>query len=209
VPFLVLVVNSSLLVLALTLALAYLLGSIPFSYLVARHFGVEDVRKVGSGNVGATNVMRSAGKTAGILAFLLDAAKGAFAAILAQRLVGGSLAPPLAASAAVLGHMYPVWLRFKGGKGVATGAGAFCPMVPAAAIAAMLVFALVAAASRYVSLGSVAGTITLAALAFALGAPQPVWLSAAVVGALIVFKHRGNLARILRGSESRLGARSA
>lgn len=192
--------------LALALALAYLLGSIPFSYLVARRFGVQDVRKVGSGNVGATNVMRSAGKTAGILALVLDAGKGALAAFLAQRLIGGSVAPPLAASAAVIGHMYPVWLRFRGGKGVATGAGAFFPMAPRAALFAVLVFALTAAATRYVSLGSVAGTIALAALAFAFGAPRPVWLSAAFMGALIVFKHRANLSRIFRGTESRLGA---
>jgi glycerol-3-phosphate acyltransferase PlsY len=199
-------VNSSSL--AVALVLAYLVGAIPFSYLVARRFGVDDVRKVGSGNVGATNVLRSAGKTAGILALALDAGKGALAAWLAQRLVGGSVVPSLAAAAAVIGHMYPVWLRFKGGKGVATGAGAFFPMAPKAALVAVLVFALTAWASRYVSLGSVAGTITLAALAFAFGAPRPVWLSASLIGALIVFKHRGNLARVVHGGESRLGTRS-
>lgn len=193
--------------LVITLLSAYLLGSIPCSYLVARFFGVRDVRKVGSGNVGATNVMRSAGKTAGILAFFLDASKGAIAAIAAERLAGGPLLPPLAAATAVIGHMHPVWLGFKGGKGVATGAGAFLPLVPWAAAAAVLAFALTTAASRYVSLGSIAGTITLAACAFFLGAPRPVWLSAAAIGALIVFKHRSNLARILEGTENRLGVR--
>lgn len=193
----------------LALAAAYLLGSIPFSYLVARLFGVQDVRKVGSGNVGATNVMRSAGKTAGSLAFLLDASKGALAALVAERLAGGVTLPPLAAAAAVIGHMHPVWLSFKGGKGVATGAGAFLPLLPAATAAAVVVFVATAAATRYVSLGSVAGTLTLAGLAFWLGAPRPVWLSAAGIAALIVWKHRRNLERILNGSENRLGAKRA
>lgn len=193
----------------LTLAAAYLLGSIPFSYLVARLFGVEDVRKVGSGNVGATNVMRSAGKTAGGVALLLDASKGALAALLAERLADGVTLAPLAAAAAVIGHMHPVWLSFRGGKGVATGAGAFLPLLPAATAAAVVVFVATAAATRYVSLGSIAGTLTLAGLAFWLGAPRPVWLSAAGIAALIVWKHRGNLERIAKGSENRLGAKRA
>lgn len=192
--------------LAVVLALAYLLGSVPFSFLVARAFGVPDVREVGSGNVGATNVMRSAGKTAGILAFALDASKGAIAALVAQRLVPGPALPPLAAGAAVLGHMYPVWLGFRGGKGVATGAGAFLPLAPLATAAGALAFVITAAATRYVSLGSVVGTATLAATAFLTGAHPAVAWSAASIGALIVFKHRTNLERIFRGTESRLGA---
>src|SRR4030095_7386692 len=108
---------------ALVLVAAYLLGSIPFSYLVARQRGV-DVRTVGSGNVGATNVMRSVGKGAGILAFLLDASRGAAAAVLARRLSADDALPALAAVAAIVGHMYPVWLRFPGGQGVGTGGGA-------------------------------------------------------------------------------------
>src|SRR5512136_1559600 len=101
-------------------AASYLLGSIPFSFLVARAFGVRDVRRVGSGNVGATNVLRSAGKAAGLLAFALDAAKGAAATLLALHLLpGDAVAAALAAVAVVVGHMYPVWLRFQGGKGVA------------------------------------------------------------------------------------------
>ena len=192
------------------LGAAYLLGSIPFSFVVARWFGVEDVRRVGSGNVGATNVMRSAGKAAGVLAFLLDAVKGASAAFLAGLLEPpASIVPPLAAVAAVLGHMYPVWLRFQGGKGVATGAGAFVPLAPAATAGALLVFLLAAALTRYVSVGSVAAAAALAALAFALGSPAAVAWSAAFVAALVIWKHRGNLRRVAEGTESRVSAQRA
>jgi hypothetical protein len=123
---------------ALVLAASYLLGSIPFSYLVARLRGV-DVRTVGSGNVGATNVMRNVGKTAGLAAFALDAAKGAAAAVIAQRVGLGVGLAALAAVAAIFGHMYPVWLGFRGGKGVATGAGAFLPLAPLATADALRV----------------------------------------------------------------------
>ncbi len=190
----------------LTLIAAYLLGSIPFSYLVARHFGVSDVRKVGSGNVGATNVMRVAGRTAGVLAFLLDASKGALVALVAQRLSEGETLPALAATVAVLGHMYPVWLGFRGGKGVATGCGAFLPLVPKASLTGLAVFALTAAVSRYVSLASVAGTIALAVAAFVYG-PRPVAWAATAIGTLVIVKHRSNLERLRRGTERRVGAK--
>jgi len=187
-------------------AVAYLIGSIPFSFLVARAFGVHDVRRVGSGNVGATNVLRNAGKAAGVLALLLDLGKGAAASALAGRLAPGDEALPAAAAvAAVVGHMFPVWLRFEGGKGVATGLGAFAPLVPKAALAALLAFALVAAATRYVSLGSVAGGVALAASAFALRGPDPVAIAAALTFALVAFRHRSNLRRILGGRERRVG----
>jgi glycerol-3-phosphate acyltransferase PlsY len=188
------------------IAVAYLIGSIPFSFLVARAFGVHDVRQVGSGNVGATNVLRSAGKAAGALALLLDVGKGAGAAALAGRLAPGEAGLPAAAAvAAVVGHMYPVWLRFQGGKGVATGLGAFAPLAPAAAAGALAVFALAALATRFVSLGSVAGGAALAGLAFALRGPDPVAIAAAVTAALVVFRHRSNLRRILGGTERRMG----
>lgn len=188
------------------LGAAYLIGSIPFSFLVARLFGVEDVRRVGSGNVGATNVLRSAGKGAGLLAFLLDAGKGALAAYLAGLVEPpGSVGPPLAALAAVVGHMYPVWLRFQGGKGVATGAGAFVPLALAVVVISCVVFAVVAAATRYVSLGSIAAATALGAFAFVLGSPPAVAWAAATVGVLVIWKHRGNLRRLRDGTESRLG----
>ena len=145
---------------------AYLLGSMPFSYLVARRKGV-DVRRVGSGNVGATNVMRNVGRAAGLIAFALDAAKGAVAAWCwpvswSRR----GRCRRWRAVMAVLGHMYPVWLRFRGGKGVATGAGAFLPLVPLATAGALIAFALALALTRYVSLGSIIGSTMLAVLAF-------------------------------------------
>jgi glycerol-3-phosphate acyltransferase PlsY len=191
---------------AALLVLSYLIGSVPFSFLVAKAFGVRDVRRVGSGNVGATNVLRSAGKPAGVLAFLLDAGKGAAAAVIASRLApGAAWLPAAAAVAAVLGHMYPVWLRFEGGKGVATGFGAFVPLAPWATLAAVGAFAVVAGLSRYVSLGSVAGALTLAALAFAREGAGPVAIAAAFTAVLVVFRHRSNLRRIFGGSERRLG----
>jgi len=188
-------------------ALAYLLGSIPFSYVVARAFGVPDVRKVGSGNVGASNVMRSAGVGAGLLAFGLDALKGTLAVLLALRLDGGASVPSLAALCALLGHVYPVWLGFRGGKGVATGAGAFFPLAPLATAVALGVFLTTVVTFRYISLGSMAAGLTLPILTFALGGGA--WLTAATAtaAALIVLKHKDNIARLAQGSERRLGGR--
>ncbi len=188
------------------LAGAYLIGSVPFSYLVARAFGVADVRRVGSGNVGATNVMRSAGKAAGLLAFLLDALKGAAAALAVSSLApASSVLPALAAVLAVIGHMYPVWLGFQGGKGVATGAGAFLPLAPAATLLALGAFALGLAVTRYVSVGSIVGAVTLAVAAFILGSPSPVAWAATSAAALVVWRHRGNILRLARGGEGRVG----
>ena len=187
-------------------AVAYLIGSIPFSFLVARAFGVHDVRRVGSGNVGATNVLRSAGKAAGALALALDVGKGAAAAVLAEGLAPGEAALPAAAAvAAVVGHMFPVWLRFRGGKGVATGLGAFAPLAPTAALGAIFAFAVVALTTRFVSLGSVSGALVLAALAVGLRGLDPVALAAVLSAALVVFRHRSNLRRILGGTERRAG----
>jgi glycerol-3-phosphate acyltransferase PlsY len=192
----------------LAIAGSYLLGSIPFSYLVARLFGVADVRRVGSGNVGATNVMRSAGKTAGLVAFLLDALKGGAASYLVRVLLPGDpLWPSLAAAAAVLGHVFPIWLGFRGGKGVATGAGAFLPLAPGAAGIALVVFAATLAITRYVSLSSLLAAVSLPVGAALLGAPPPVWTSAAACATLIVVRHRANLERLRAGTESRIGAR--
>ncbi len=190
---------------AFILVSSYLLGSIPFSFLVGRAFGVADVRRVGSGNVGATNVFRSAGKTAGLLALLLDAAKGAAASLLALWLVPDQPAvAALAAVTAVLGHMYPVWLRFQGGKGVAAGLGAFAALVPKAAMAATGIFLLTLIATRYVSISSIVGTATLAALAFAFGSPAVAW-AATLTAVLVVLRHRSNLKRLKAGSERRAG----
>ena len=192
---------------ALALVLAYLLGSIPFSYLVARWKGI-DVRTVGSGNVGATNVMRSAGRAAGLAAFVLDFAKGSAATWLALRLAGPTVAAA-AAVVAVLAHMYPVWLSFKGGKGVATGAGAFLPIIPIPAIAGLLTFAVVAGLTRYASIGSIAGSSALPIVALLVHAPAASCWAAAAAAVLIIWKHRANLARIAAGTERRMGSRPA
>jgi glycerol-3-phosphate acyltransferase PlsY len=189
----------------LALVVAYLLGSIPFSYIVARVKGI-DVRTVGSGNVGATNVMRSAGRAAGLAAFVLDFAKGSAATWLALRLAGTEVAAA-AAVVAVLGHMYPVWLSFKGGKGVATGAGAFLPIIPVAAVAGLLTFAVVAGLTRYASIGSIAGSSALPIVAVLVRAPMACVVAATVAAVLIILKHRGNLARIAAGTERRMGSR--
>ena len=190
---------------AVALAIAYLIGSIPFSYLVARRKGI-DVRTVGSGNVGATNVMRSAGRAAGLAAFALDFLKGSLATWLALRLAGPTIAA-VAAVIAVLGHMYPAWLSFKGGKGVATGAGAFLPILPVAAVIGLLTFGVVAWLTRYASVGSIAGTTALPVVAWLMRAPAASTIAAAIAAALIVWKHRENIRRIAAGSERRMGAR--
>ena len=189
----------------LALSGAYLLGSIPWSFLVARLWGVSDVRAVGSGNVGATNVMRSAGWLPGLLALLLDTGKGAAAVALAQRFDAGGLLPALAAAGAVVGHVYPVWLGFRGGKGVATGLGAFVPAAPLACLAVLLVFAGVLGLTRFVSLGSIAGALALPPALLALDAPAPLVRVSVLLALLIVARHKDNIARLLQGSERRLG----
>jgi glycerol-3-phosphate acyltransferase PlsY len=191
---------------AVALVAAYVLGSLPFSFLVARAFGVRDVRQVGSGNVGATNVARSAGGGAGALALALDAGKGALASLLAMRLAPDRPGvAALAAAAAVIGHMYPVWLRFRGGKGVATGLGAFAPLAPLAALGATALFLVVTAATRFVSLGSMAGAAGLAAFVFVFHGPGPVAWTAGGTAALVLWRHRSNLRRLWAGEERRTG----
>jgi glycerol-3-phosphate acyltransferase PlsY len=194
----------------LVIAAAYLIGSIPFSFLVARSFGVKDVRRVGSGNVGATNVLRSAGRAAGAVALGLDLGKGALAVALAERLVPGDpLAGALAAFSVVVGHVYPIWLGLRGGKGAATGLGAFAVLEPVAALLALVVFLLAVGATQFASLGSLLGAVSLAALAFVFRGADAVAIAAAATAALIVFRHRANLRRIRDGSERRVGAREA
>jgi glycerol-3-phosphate acyltransferase PlsY len=194
-------------------ALAYLLGSIPFGYLLVRLRGGGDVRETGSGGTGATNVTRRAGKSVGILTLLLDALKGMAAVLFARAVlgVGAEWWVCAAAVAAVLGHVFPVWLRFRGGKGVATGLGVFLILAPLATACALVVFVAVVWLWRYVSLGSMtaAAVLPLAVWAFsAVGlsdrSAAPVLAVAVTGAALIVFMHRANIGRLLRGEESRL-----
>ena len=192
----------SLLVLA-----AYLLGSIPNGLLIARLKGV-DLQKVGSGNIGATNVFRCVGKGWGIAAFVLDAVKGFVPAFFFPRLLES--APPwlgLACGvAAVAGHNWPVWLKFKGGKGVSTSAGMLLGIAPAAVGVGFAVFALTVALTRFVSLGSILAAIAVpAAYLWMNGAENRLLAGALVVmGALVIFKHRANVGRLLRGTEPRI-----
>lgn len=188
---------------------AYLIGSVPFALLLARRWGTRNLHQQGSGNIGAANVFRVSGPLAGVLVALLDIGKGAASVMLADRLTGSSSAPAAAGLAAVVGHIYPVWLRFRGGKGVATACGVFAVLTPLAAGPAFLLFVLVVWITKYVSLGSVAASTALAPLALVTGSSRPAVLTAAAVGGLIVFRHRSNLARVRLGLERRLGIRTS
>jgi glycerol-3-phosphate acyltransferase PlsY len=190
----------------LAVAVAYLVGSIPFAYLLSRRRGV-DLRRVGSGNVGASNVLRTSGVRAAVLAMVLDGVKGALAVMLAQRLAAGPTVPVAAGLASVIGHIYPVWLRFRGGKGVATAAGAFGVLTPISLGAASGVFLIVVWLTRYISVGSLAGAVTLAAAALMSDAPTVVAVGAAIAVVLILFRHRANVRRLLAGTERRVGQR--
>jgi len=201
---------------------AYLFGSIPFGYLLVRLVRKEDIREKGSGNIGATNVIRSGSKGLGALTFLLDVLKGVLAVLvweLAARRLG--LAPAtrsnlvaLAALFAILGHIFPVWLGFRGGKGVATAFGVFLALAPWAALAGLGVFVLVFAASRYVSLGSILSAAAFPAFALLIphavrgtgGAPTP-WLTVVlfVIPLIVILKHHQNIARLVSGREYRFG----
>jgi glycerol-3-phosphate acyltransferase PlsY len=184
----------------------YAIGSVPFAYLVARRAGI-DVRVAGSGNVGAANVLRTTGTPLGVMVMSLDIAKGV-AAVLFAHLGAGTLASMAAAgAAAIVGHIYPVWLRFHGGKGVAVAAGVFAVLAPVAAAVAAAVFLATVWATRLVSLGSVVATVTLPSAALLAGSPRSVVIAAAGACALILFRHRDNLRRILRGTERRVGER--
>jgi acyl phosphate:glycerol-3-phosphate acyltransferase len=187
---------------------AYGIGSMPFAWLLARRFGATDLRRVGSGNVGAANVFRASGATAGLLVALLDVAKGAASVVLADRLGAGPGTAAAAGLAAIVGHVYPVWLHFRGGKGVATACGVFAVLTPAALAPALAVFVTTVWLTKYVSLGSVLATLTLPPIAYAMGSSVPVIAAACGASALIVFRHRANVGRLRAGTERRFGARA-
>lgn len=200
----------------LVVIIAYLLGSIPFGYLIVRKKLGDDIRQSGSGGTGATNVSRRAGRTAGVATLVLDAFKGSLAVLIARTLLTG---PPLVvdwwvaatAIAVIVGHIFPVWLGLRGGKGVATGVGVFLVLAPVALACAGVLFVAIVGLTRYVSLGSITAAVAL---------PVFVWLQnvfvepvadlrplliAAIAGALLIlFAHRGNIARLARGTESRI-----
>jgi len=205
--------------------LAYLIGSIPFSFLVVRLIAGADIRQHGSRNVGATNVARTAGKLPGILALVLDIAKGYCAVAIASWMTslpdwplraGGSALSvhqpwfwiSLAALVAVIGHMFPIWLRFHGGKGVATATGAFAAMNPLVVLGALLVFVLVLLTSRFVSLASILSAASVP-LFFRFFAHAPFWtdMMSIVIVILVIAKHHSNIARLAQGTERRMGER--
>jgi glycerol-3-phosphate acyltransferase PlsY len=187
--------------------IAYLLGSIPFALLAARHWGRRDLRTIGSGNLGAANVMRASGVATGLLVALLDVSKGAASVALAERLSVNAAAPALAGLAAIIGHIYPVWLRFRGGKGVATACGVFSMLAPTAVPPAIAIFVATIWVTKYVSLGSLLASIALPPIAYAVGSPGPAVGAACAAAAIIVFRHRSNVARLRTGTEHRFGAR--
>lgn len=186
----------------------YLIGSIPFALLLARRWGVRDLPHSGSGNIGAANVLRTSGVRAGLLVACLDLGKGAASVLLAVRMSHDAAGPAAAGLAAIVGHVYPVWLRFRGGKGVATAGGAFSVLAPMAVVPVLAVFVVTVWATRYVSLGSVLASLALPPMAYAVGSATPVIAAACVASGLIVFRHRSNLGRLWTGTERRLGARA-
>lgn len=212
----------------LTAALAYLLGSIPFGYVLVLAFRKEDIRSKGSGNIGATNVIRSGARWLGIATLVLDAAKGYAAVALSQFLLPAVQTNSdqrinvlaIAATFAVIGHVYPVWLRFKGGKGVATALGVYLALMPPAVLGALALFLIVMLSTRYVSLASIvaAASFPVFGLLFAntrlacTGIPGPPWhwtaalvASALIVPSTLILKHRPNIERLLDKTEYRIG----
>jgi glycerol-3-phosphate acyltransferase PlsY len=199
---------------ALVLIAAYLLGSIPFGFLIVRAREGADVRESGSGGTGATNVSRRAGKMAGVVTLLLDALKGALAVLLARWLATGDFGinwwVACAAILAVVGHCFPVWLGFRGGKGVATGVGLFLSLYPLAVACAAAIFILTVAMTRYVSLGSILAVAAFPVFVWLLSVyvkpvadPEPVMTAACIACALIILMHHANIGRLLRGTESK------
>jgi glycerol-3-phosphate acyltransferase PlsY len=196
----------------ISISVAYLLGSIPFGYLLVRIFLHADIREQGSGNIGATNVARSGAKGLGLATLLLDLGKAYVAVVIARHVSGGNFDVQVAAAvAAVLGHVFPVWLRFRGGKGVACALGVFLALNWPSAVAILLVFVVVFALTRYVSLASIAGSATLPLFGFhfvTLRTPT-VWFGFLFIPLLVIVKHHGNIRRLMHGTESRFGKSAA
>lgn len=211
---------------ALAIAFAYLLGSIPFGYLIVRSTQGADIRDTGSGGTGATNVSRRAGKTAGVLTLVLDALKGAAAVLAAKFILSetsldfNGVSHPVqqviywwiaaASVAVILGHMYPVWLRFRGGKGVATAIGVFLVLVPMAVALAAVLFVLIVWRTRYVSLGSIFAAVAIPVFVLVQSRFMhtsdritPILATSVIGAALILFAHRQNITRLLAGTESK------
>jgi glycerol-3-phosphate acyltransferase PlsY len=192
----------------LVLIAGYLLGSIPFAYLLARRHRGIDLRVAGSGNVGAANLLRTTTNKIAASAMVLDMGKGIATVLVARQIDPGATGPAVAGIAAVLGHIYPVWLGFRGGKGVATTCGVFALLAPAATAIAGLCFILTVWWTRYVSLGSVIASAMLGPLAYLIGSPGITVIAAMIVAGIVIERHRSNLNRVLAGIERRIGQRT-
>lgn len=189
----------------LLLLIAYLIGAIPFGYLVPKMLKI-DIRRHGSGNIGATNVFRTLGPKYGILVFALDFSKGLLPVLLAKIFFINPWAIIMVGFMAILGHTYPVYLKFKGGKGAATGLGVLCAIAPDIFIGSILVACLIVYASRTISLASII-TVLFTALAFTLlGRPLPYIIIVWIVTGLIIHRHIPNIKRIMAGTEPKIGA---
>jgi len=189
------------------LIVIYLIAAVPTGIVLARVMGYEDVRDKGSGNIGATNVYRVAGKLAGVLTLAGDILKG-FLPLLACKtwLAPSSAQLGIACAMAIVGHCYPVYLKFRGGKGIATALGIFLVMSPIAVLGAAIVFGITVATTRFISLGSVLAAMSAPLLVLMLNQPQPIFLATLFIAALIVWRHRSNIKRLMDGSEDRFKA---
>ena len=192
----------------LLILFSYLLGSIPTGLLVSKAFAKVDPRQSGSRNIGATNVLRTAGKTLGGITLAGDLLKGLIPVLVALRLRGGEMWIAAVALGAFLGHLFPLYLRFKGGKGVATALGIYIPLVPLAILFNLFVFAAGVAISRTVSVGSLSAAAAMPILIWLWGYPKPYLILGLIVGGLIFYRHRENIKRLLRGQENKIWGRS-
>ena len=187
--------------------LGYGVGTMPFALLLARRVGGTDVRYAGSGNVGAANVLRTTGGSVAFAVMALDISKGCAVVLFANSMGASDATLASCGAAAVLGHVFPVWLKFKGGKGVATACGVFSVLTPTAAAFSAIAFVGVVWITRYVSLGSIVASLLLPVLAYVTEATQPTVFGATAVAMLILYRHRANVARLQAGTERRLGQR--
>ena len=188
---------------------AYAIGGIPFAFLLARLLGGTDVRYSGSGNIGTANVLRTTGAPVALAVLALDLSKGYVVVFAARALGFDAVAQGAVAAAVVIGHMFPMWLKFRGGKGVATGCGAFTVLAPTAALGATVIFVVGVWLTGYVSVGSMSAALSLTPLTYLTGASPPVVVSALGVATLVLLRHRPNVLRLRAGKERRLGERGS
>jgi len=192
---------------ALLILLAYLIGSLPFAVIISRLYGLEDPRSHGSGNPGATNVLRTGSKSAALLTLLGDAAKGWLAVWLARHFSGESATIAAAGLAAFIGHIFPVFLKFRGGKGVATALGVLLGFHPVLALTALGTWVVVAGATRYSSLAAMAAAVEAPFAAWMFSEQRELTIAAGLMSVLLVWRHRANLVRLLAGTESQIGTK--